>query len=73
MSSFLPAAPEQGKPKQARDRSEESIRLVIVIGAIGVDAALWQYSRVAVTDYSQVLATPFEFAALACAERNSRT
>jgi hypothetical protein len=35
MSSFLSAAPEQGKPKQARDRNEESTRLMIVIGSIG--------------------------------------
>ena len=40
MSSFLSAAPEQGKPKQARDRNEESTRLMVVIGSIGVDAAL---------------------------------
>jgi hypothetical protein len=51
MSSFLPAAPEQDKSKQARDRSKESTRLMIVIGSIGFDAAL-QYSCVAVTDYS---------------------
>jgi hypothetical protein len=46
MSSFLSAALEQGKPKQARDRSEESTRLMIVIGSIGVDAALREYSCV---------------------------
>jgi hypothetical protein len=51
MSSFLSAAPEQGKPKQARDRNEESTRLMVVIGSIGVDAALREYSCVAVTDY----------------------
>ena len=51
MSSFLSAAPEQGKAKQARDRNEESTRLMVVIGSIGVDAALREYSCVAVTDY----------------------
>jgi hypothetical protein len=36
--------------KRARDRGEESTRLMIVISSIGVDAALRDYSYVAVTD-----------------------
>jgi len=70
---FFIGGPEQGKPKPARDRREESTRLMIVTGPTGVDAALREYSCVAVTDYSRALATPFESAALPCAERNSRT
>jgi hypothetical protein len=34
------------------DPSEEATRLMIVIGSIGVDAALREYNCVVVTDYS---------------------
>ena len=41
-----------GQVETGQDPSEEATRLMILIGSIGVDAALRDYNCAAVTDYS---------------------